>query len=94
MSATLVRSTVTRVGRRTVWVLARSVSDRYGTRREYFVGEKGENGGPSRSPFRADAFKFSTARSALECAQTHNGLRDSETWRLIPVVDMVPDTRR
>lgn len=85
---------VTHLVRRTVWVLSREVIDRFGTRTEYFTGEQGENGGPSRSPFRADAFKFSSARSALECAQTHGGMRDSEIWRVVRVVDMVPEKRR
>lgn len=87
-------SALTKLVRRQVWVLARDVEDRSGRHREYFCGEQGENGGPSRSPFRADAFKFSTARSALECAQTHNGMRDSQIWRVVPVIDMVPEKRR
>lgn len=94
MSCT-VRMPITQLLRRVVWVLAREVTDPFGTRRlEYFTGRQGENGFPSRSPFRADAFKFSSAKSALECAETHRGMRDSEVWRVARVVDMVPKKRR
>ncbi|MGH8259686.1 MAG: hypothetical protein ACREUG_08345 [Steroidobacteraceae bacterium] len=54
---------------------------------EYWSGEQGERGGLSRSVFRADAYKFTSARSALECAGTHPELRNSENWRLLPVHD-------
>jgi hypothetical protein len=94
MSAAMRGASVTRLARKTVWVLARLVDYGFAAQLEYFTGEQGENGGPSRSPFRADAFKFSSAKSALECAETHRALRDSEVWRLIPVVDMVPEKRR
>lgn len=88
------RKPVTQLVRRRVWVLVRNVNYRTERCTEYFTGEQGENGGPARSPFRADAFKFSSARSALECAQTHGALRDSEVWRVVRVVDMVPEKRR
>lgn len=33
---------------------------------------------------RSDAFHFSSAKAALECANTHSMLKDSDTWRIIP----------
>lgn len=54
---------------------------------EYFTGEQGARGGPSRSPFRADAFGFHDARSARECADTHGELRDSDEWVVLEVID-------
>lgn len=54
---------------------------------EYWRGEQGENGGPSRSPFRADAYGFSSGVSARECAGTHRELADSEEWVVLEVVD-------
>lgn len=74
-----------RLQRRAVWVLAKYVgtTPRGEPIREYFTGNTGRHGGPARSPFRADAFKFYSARSAAECAQTHSDMRDSEEWRVL-----------
>lgn len=37
---------------------------------------------PIWSPWRADAYKFHDARAAVECANTHRRLADSEHWRV------------
>jgi hypothetical protein len=94
MNAASVPRPVTRLVRRKVWIFARDVIDEAGPRTEYWTGEQGDNGGPSRSPFRADAFKFTTADAALQCAETHSALRDSEVWRIVPMIDMVPAATR
>lgn len=83
--------------RRAVWVLGKRVGmDEEGRPLyEYFTGEQGGRGGPSRSPFRGDGYKFHSARSALECAGTHSEMRDSEDWRVLTVVDnQVVEERR
>lgn len=52
---------------------------------EYWTGLTDRDGRLERSAHRADAFKFSTSKSALECAETHDELRDSTAWRLVPM---------
>lgn len=52
---------------------------------EYWTGRTDREGRLERSAHRADAYKFSTSRSALECADTHDELRDSMAWRLVPM---------
>lgn len=72
-----------------VWVLALEV-DRTASGEpiiEYWTGRQGSHGGPSRSPFKADAMRFHDARSAYECADTHRELRASEDWRVIHLTD-------
>lgn len=71
------------------WVLARpaGLDERGEAALEYWTGEQGERGGPSCTLFRADAYKFSTARAAYECAGTHWQLRDSDDWRPIRLRD-------
>lgn len=66
------------------WVIARSFVQNDQTFFEYWTGEQGENGVPSRSPFRSDAFHFTTPGAAYECAQTHWQLKDSDQWRVVP----------
>ena len=63
------------------WVIARDVQiNDIEISMEYWTGE----GSPWKSPFRSDAFHFTTPGSAYECAQTHSRLKDSEEWRVIP----------
>ena len=52
---------------------------------EYWTGDQAESGALSRSPFRADARKFSSREEALVVADTHAELRDSDQWRLTPL---------
>jgi hypothetical protein len=75
--------------RRAVWVLGKRIgTDEEGKPMyEYFTGEQGDRGGPSRSPFRSDGYKFHSARSAIECAGTHGEMQDSEDWRVLTVID-------
>jgi hypothetical protein len=75
--------------RRKVWVLGKRVgADAAGQPiYEYFTGREGEAGGPSRSPFRSDAYKFYSARAARQCADTHREMRDSEDWVVLPLLD-------
>lgn len=62
------------------WLLALDVEGS----REYWNGRQGEKGGPSRTPFKSDAYHFRTAEAARECANTHKGLRDSDEWKVVP----------
>lgn len=62
------------------WLLAIEVDGEL----EFWTGRQGEKGGPSRTPFRCDAYHFQTAQSARECANTHKGLRDSDEWKVVP----------
>ena len=61
------------------WLLAIEVDGAM----EYWTGRQGEKGGPSRTPFKSDAYHFRTAEAARECANTHRGLRNSEEWRVV-----------
>lgn len=61
------------------WLLALGDGDS----REYWTGEQGRNGGPSRTPFKADAFHFTTPRAAYEAAETHECLKHSEEWKAV-----------
>lgn len=61
------------------WLLAIEVEGRT----EYWTGRQGPNGGPQRSLWKSDAYHFKTAVSARECADTHEGLRDSDQWRVV-----------
>lgn len=77
----------------TCWVLAREVGRDPETNEpiyEYFKGSQGDHGGASRSPFRADGYKFSTAAAARECANTHHDLADSPDWRILPIRESRP----
>lgn len=75
--------------RRTTWVLGKKVgSDAAGHPIfEFFTGGAGRHGGPTRSPFRADGYKFYSARSAYQCADTHEEMRNSEDWMVLRVTD-------
>lgn len=75
--------------RRTQWVLGKLVGkDPKGSPiYEFFTGEQGRKGGPARSPFRADGYKFYSARSAYQCADTHAEMRNSEQWKVLRLSD-------
>jgi hypothetical protein len=77
------------LARRTVWVLGKKVGmDQHGEPiYEFFTGAQGRSRGPSRSPFRADGYKFHSARSAYECADTHEEIRNSSSWVVLRVTD-------
>lgn len=45
------------------------------------------SGDPMVSDHLSDAFHFSTYDSALQCAQTHDALRDSDVWRVVKLTD-------
>lgn len=66
------------------WVIAREIVEHGRKWTEFWTGDTGENGGPSRSPFRSDAFHFTTPGAAYECAATHRDLKDSDLWRVVP----------
>jgi hypothetical protein len=51
---------------------------------EYWTGRQGPNGGPQRTLWKADAFHFPTAEAAYVCADTHQGLKNSEEWKVVP----------
>lgn len=53
--------------------------------RQYWTGALDRDGKLSRSAFRADAYKFTSSKAALQCAETHDELRDSEFWKLVPL---------
>lgn len=54
---------------------------------QYWTGCLNEHGKLERSPFRADAYKFRESYAALCCAETHEELRDSTEWRLVPLTE-------
>lgn len=64
----------------TAWLLALKVEGHW----EYWQRHAGENGMPSRSLFRCDAYHFRTYEAALECTNMHPGLHNSDEWRIIP----------
>ncbi len=59
------------------WVLTRG----YNGTALYFRGESYD--GPLWTVWAHDAYKFSSARAAYECANTHTGLRDSSEVRAV-----------
>jgi hypothetical protein len=74
-----------------VWILGKVVARTVSGRKcyEYFTGAVLEDGsvGARRSVYRADAFKFSSYDSVLECASTYPDIRDSDDWEVLPVFD-------
>lgn len=36
-------------------------------------------------PLKGNAYRFETANAARQCANTHEGLRDSEDWYVVPI---------
>jgi hypothetical protein len=52
----------------------------------YFKGAR-KHGGLEVVAFWNDAAKFTSKASALECARTHPGLRDSDVWKAVPVTE-------
>lgn len=62
------------------WLLAIEVDGQT----EYWTGKEGRNGGPQRSPWKSDAYHFSTPRAAYEAADTHRFLKDSDEWKVVP----------
>lgn len=74
----------------TAWVLAIDIDDgpdergRQQSHVEYWQGKPGDNGEPSRSLFRCDAFHFKTSEEARVCTETHPALKDSDDWRIVP----------
>ena len=64
------------------WVLAKKVraAGPRGIARVVHIYWTGGNDGFGKSPFLSDAYRFSTARAARDCAGTHRLLRDSDEW--------------
>ncbi len=49
----------------------------------YWTGRQGKRGGPQRTLWKADAKHFSSPRCAYETADTHEGLKGSEDWKVV-----------
>lgn len=58
--------------------------------RYYWTGQYDREGKLERSTHRADAYKFSNSHAALLCADTHDELRDSTEWKLVPMIETIP----
>lgn len=56
--------------------------------RFYWTGGHDREGKLERSTHRADAFKFPDSATALTVAQTHPELRESEVWKLVPLIEI------
>ena len=54
--------------------------------RYYWTGKYDREGKLERSTHRADAYKFPNAGVALTCAETHDELRNSDRWKLVPML--------
>lgn len=65
------------------WVIARPVSDGYIVRWQYWCGNQDKQ---KHSFYRCDAFHFANAADALQCADTHEELQNSDEWRVINAV--------
>ena len=65
---------------RLVYLLGRDV----GGEMEYWRGTVNERGFPRTSPFKCDAFHFTSARAAYEAAATHQALQYSNEWKAVP----------
>jgi hypothetical protein len=51
---------------------------------EFWRGRASETGRLLASVHRCDAFVFKTRDAALQCAETHDELRNSEEWKVAP----------
>jgi hypothetical protein len=53
----------------------------------FWTGHLDRDGHLERSAFRADAYKFRDSHAALSCAETHDELRESTSWKLTPLTE-------
>lgn len=51
---------------------------------EYWTGIMDNDGSPLTSPHRSDAYVFTSSSAALQTADTHRALRDSDEWKVVP----------
>lgn len=74
--------------RPTDWLIAKrsTVSGPDGLPIDHHVFWTGGRAGWGTSVMSDDAYRFSTYAAALECCGTHDILRDSDEWRIIPAV--------
>jgi len=61
------------------WIFKRGVN---GTT-EFWTGEIDGDSEPVASPHRCDAYVFESSSAALQCADTHLALKDSEVWKVV-----------
>lgn len=61
-------------------MIARPVSDRGLLRWQYWCGNQDSE---KHSLYRCDAYHFASASEALQCADTHEELQNSDEWRAI-----------
>lgn len=62
------------------WIFKRGVNGAA----EFWTGDVDGDGDLVVSDHRCDAFVFDSSGAALQCAETHNALRDSEVWKVVP----------
>jgi hypothetical protein len=50
---------------------------------EFWRGRMRSDGTPAVSLHRCDAYVFETMKGALQCADTHEALKDSQSWKVV-----------
>ncbi len=67
------------LGKGDAWIFSKLTL--YGT--VFWIGRMHPSGDPITSPDRQQAFPFASAWGAMQCAETHNALRNSPDWRVV-----------